>query len=329
MEISLNVSIVYIISLFSALYTAWAIGSNDVANAMATSVGSKALTIKKAIIVAAIFELSGSILVGARVTETIRSRIIEVELFNGKEWHFILGMLASLLATGLWIQIATTKGLPISTTHSIVGAVVGFGIISIGIAGIKWIVLIKIVLSWIISPVCGFILAFILFSFVRKVIIDTRDPIKQLNKWAPFFMFLCSFIILLSFVYKGLKNLYLDFPISIALPIALSFSLIFSIIFSYYLRNRYKHYGKSSLAEQYRIMESLFAYLQIMTACYMAFAHGANDVANSIGPLSAIVSVINNNTILMKTEVPLFVLLIGGIGIVIGLLTYGYKVIYI
>lgn len=328
MEITGTVGIVYIISLFASLYAAWAIGSNDVANAMATSVGSKALTIKKAVLVAAIFEFLGSVLVGARVTETIRSKIIDVEVFYGKEWQFVLGMLASLLATGLWIQIATVKGLPISTTHSIVGSIFGFGVISLGVSGIKWIVIVKIVFSWIISPVLGFIFALLIFFFIRKIIIDTKNPIGQLKKWAPIFMFACSFIILLSFVYKGMRNLHLDLPFSKALPICMFPSLIFSLSYGIFVRSRYKLYERATIAQQYKIMESLFAYLQIMTACYMAFAHGANDVANSIGPLAAIVSVFKNNAIPLKTDVPLFVLAIGGIGIVIGLLTLGYKVIY-
>ncbi|OGF59724.1 MAG: phosphate permease [Candidatus Fischerbacteria bacterium RBG_13_37_8] len=327
MESGSLISIVYALSVAATFYTAWTIGSNDVANAMATSVGSKALTLRKAVVVAAIFEFSGALLVGSKVTETIRSKIIDVSLFQGKEWHFVLGMLAALLATGIWIQIATMKGLPISTTHAIVGGIFGFGIISVGISGIKWLVILKIVLSWLISPLAGFILAFFVFVFIRRIIIDTKNPINQLKKWAPVFVFICCFIILLSFIYKGLKNLHLDLPLHQALPLCFAVAGAFAVIYGYIIKSRYKS-DHRKLTEQYSVMEKLFGYLQIMTACYMAFAHGANDVANAIGPFAGIISVLHNKTIPTQADVPVYILLIGGIGIVIGLLTYGYKVIY-
>lgn len=319
--------VVYYLSLVAAFYTAWTIGANDVANAFATSVGSKALTIKKAIIAAAIFEFSGSLLVGVHVTETIRSKIIDVELFTGKEWSFALGMLAALIATGIWLQIASMLGMPVSTTHSIVGSVFGFGLVSVGFSGINWTMIIKITLSWIISPLIGFLFAFLLFNFIRATIIDAKNPLAKLKRWAPIYVFICVSIISLSFLYKGLKNLHLNFPFWKALLFSLLIGATISIFYGkIYLRKYFKKNIKT-LSEQYILMEGIFKYLQIMTACYMAFAHGANDVANSVGPLSGILVALKDKNLSAKAEVPIFVLCLGGIGIVIGLITYGYKVI--
>ncbi len=319
--------IVYYLSIAAAFYTAWTIGANDVANAFATSVGSKALTIKKAIIAAAIFEFSGSVLVGVHVTETIRSKIINIELFSGKEWTFALGMLAALISTGIWLQIATMLGMPVSTTHSIVGSIFGFGLISVGFSGIDWTVIIKITLSWIISPLIGFIFAFLIFIFIRAVIIDQKHPLNQLKKWAPIFIFICVSIISFSFLYKGLKNLHLNLPLWKALLFSSLIGFIASLIFGIFYLSRFFKGDRKPISEQYISMEKVFKYLQIMTACYMAFAHGANDVANSVGPLSGIIIALKNKNLSEKAEVPLYILCLGGIGIVIGLITYGYKVI--
>lgn len=308
------------------LYTAMTIGANDVANAMGTSVGSKALTFRQAVLIAGIFEFAGAVLVGSNVTNTIRKGMIDPAIFAQNPNFLIYGMLAALLATAFWLQLATHLGLPVSTTHSIVGSVIGFGLIGGGFASIHWGTLAQIVLSWIVSPIFGALISFSMFLFVRKKIIRSRTPIQDLKKYTPYLVFLVFSILFLSLIYKGLPNLHLDLPFWESLGFAVIIGTIAAYI-SHLMVKRVDIGCDEKPWEKFPTIERIFSYLQVMTASYVAFAHGANDVANSIGPLSAIVSILETHEVSMQVRVPLGVLLLGGGGIVMGLALWGRRVI--
>lgn len=301
---------------------AWNIGANDVANAMGTSVGSGALTLRQAILVAAVFEFGGAVLVGAHVTDTIKGEIIPPEAFVADPETFMIGMAAALCGAATWLLVATMLGLPVSTTHSIVGAVVGFGLVSVGPADVSWGTLGPIVLSWVVSPLCGGVLAFLMFTFVRRAIILADDPYDATVRWSPYLIALVGFTLGLSILFKGLKNLNLDLPFHLAAPACLAFGGALGLAMRTWLVRRPRPVGYSVAS-----VERLFGGLQVVTACYVAFAHGSNDVANAIGPLAAIVQSAQEGAVAAKATVPLWVLVLGGVGIVIGLATYGYKVI--
>jgi len=310
---------------------AWNIGANDVANAMGTSIGSGALTMKKAILIAAVFEFVGAFLVGSHVTETVRKGIIDLSIFTEMENGtsiLMYGMLASLLAAGAWLQIASYFGWPVSTTHSIVGAIVGFGIIAGGAAGVDWGQIVKIVMSWAISPLLSGTIAFVVFLVIRHSMINVPNPVQATKRWAPAFIFLVFAILTLVTFFKGLKNLHLNLSFSGALVIAAGIGLVASII-GWLLIRRIHVDEETTTHGDVQFVEKIFTHLQVMSACFVAFAHGANDVANAIGPLAAIVSIVNGgaNALVSKTPVPVWILGLGSIGIVIGLSTWGWRVI--
>ncbi|MDQ7063400.1 MAG: anion permease [candidate division KSB1 bacterium] len=311
------------LAVAAGLYMAMNIGGNDVANAMGTSVGSGALTFKQAILVAAIFEFAGAVLVGSHVTNTIRKGIVAPEAFANHPELLMYGMLAALLAGGLWLQLATALGLPVSTTHSIVGAILGFGIISGGgVNTVAWSKVATIVMSWVISPVMGGLIAFFMFTLVRKSILLKKNPAAPTKRLAPFLIALVIFILVLSFIYKGLKNLHLDLPLGQAVLFAFIAATGAGLL---------AHFTLPSLERrmngELKFVERIFRDLQILTACYVAFAHGANDVANSIGPLAAILNIMKTGSVAMKVQVPTWVLAMGGGGIVLGLAIWGRNVI--
>lgn len=311
-----------LLALAIGLFMAWNIGANDVANAMGTSVGSGALTLRQAVLVAAVFEFGGAVLVGAHVTSTIKGGILSPELFADTPEIFMFGMAAALLGAAIWLLVATVMGLPVSTTHSIVGAVVGFGIITVGWGNVNWGTMASIVMSWVVSPLCGGLLAFLTFTFISRKIILADSPYDATVRWAPYLVAVVGFTLSLSILYKGLKNLNLDLPFSMAGPVCLAISVILGFAMRIWLARRHRPAGFSVVA-----VERLFAGLQVVTACYVAFAHGANDVANAIGPLAGIMQVYQDGTLAAKAPVPIWILGLGGVGIVAGLATYGYKVI--
>jgi PiT family inorganic phosphate transporter len=311
-----------LLALAIGLFMAWNIGANDVANAMGTSVGSGALTLKQAVLVAAVFEFGGAVLVGAHVTSTIKGGILSPELFADTPEIFMFGMAAALLGAAIWLLVATVFGLPVSTTHSIVGAVVGFGIITVGWGNVNWGTMASIVLSWVVSPLCGGLLAFLTFTFISRKIILADSPYDATVRWAPYLMAVVGVTLSLSILYKGLKNLNLDLPFTVAGPVCLAIGGVLGFSMRAWLKRRHRPAGFSVVA-----VERLFAGLQVVTACYVAFAHGANDVANAIGPLAGIMQVYQDGTLAAKAPVPIWILGLGGVGIVVGLATYGYKVI--
>jgi PiT family inorganic phosphate transporter len=325
-------TIILVVAVLGGLYMAWTIGANDVANAMGTSVGSGALTLVAAIVVAGTLEFAGAVLVGSHVTETISKGIIDITLFDptgvlGEDGPLTLalGMLSALFAAALWLHLATHLGLPVSTTHSIVGAVIGVGVVSFGFGGVHWGALGGIVGSWLVSPLLGGLLSFLSFFAIRRLILRNPDPVSATKRIAPYLVGVVVGVMVLSFIYKTLSNRVSVPPLVPALLLAALAGVIAGG--SAYLLIRRS--GPANGASPYDYVERIFAYLQIATACFVAFAHGANDVANAIGPLSAVVSLSQSGftAVSASVGVPFWVLALGGGGIVLGVATYGYKVI--
>lgn len=370
--------------LLAGFYMAWSIGANDVANAMGTSVGSGALSLKTAVIIAAVLEFSGAFFFGSHVSETIQTGIIDSNSFSYEPRILVYGMLASLLAAGAWLQTASYFGWPVSTTHCIVGAIVGFGIVVGGLQAIQWENVFFIISSWVISPLLGGIISYLLFNLLRRQIFYTHNPIESAKRLTPVIVFITVTVFSLILAFKGLPSFDLKFTFFGALIFSLILGgagglITFLMLRSITAPERYrspsannaeavvslekakKHLlrAKETLLgnemqyhlavlldelnnvstdvkktaevevhkSEYATVEKIFGYLQVMTACLMAFAHGANDVANAIGPLSEGVQVLMNNAVYTSTTPPLWALALGGLGIVVGLATWGWRVI--
>ena len=305
------------------LFMAWGIGANDVANAMATSIGSRVLTVKGAIIVAAIFEFSGAVLAGGEVTSTIRKGIIDVSTLTDPVM-MVHGMLGSLLAAGIWLYVASRQGWPVSTTHSIVGAIIGFGIAAMGVEAVKWSEVGNIVASWVASPLTAGVVAFLLFTSVQRLVLERSNPLAAARRWVPMYMFLAGFFVSLVTMLKGLKHVGLEISSEEAYLIAAILGAVISGIGIFFIR-RIPTPDTHEL--EFKSVERVFAVLMVLTACAMAFAHGSNDVANAIGPVAAVLSTLKTGAVGQSAPLPLWVLLLGGGGIVLGLATYGVKVI--
>ena len=324
-------SIFLIMACLFGFFMAWGIGANDVANAMGTSVGSKALTLKQAILVAMIFEFLGAYLAGGEVTSTIRKGIIDPEVMQSDPELMVYGMLSALLAAGTWLMIASVKGWPVSTTHSIVGAIVGFASVGISVDAIYWGKVGTIVASWVVSPLMAGTISFGLFMSVKSIILDTEDPFHRAKKYIPIYMWMVGFMISMVTLLKGLKHVGLHFDLGLgstfanAVPISTGVGLLVAGLGVIMMRRI-----KDVPDEMHRFasVERVFGILMVFTACSMAFAHGSNDVANAVGPLAAIVSTVQSGgQIAAKAPVPWWLLLVGAMGIVVGLATYGWRVI--
>ena len=310
-------------------FMAWGVGANDVANAMGTSVGAGAITIKQAIVIAMIFEFTGAWLAGGEVTSTIRSSIIDIEAagFEDRPELLVFGMLSSLLAAGIWLLVASKYGWPVSTTHSIIGAIVGFAVVGISSDSVMWGQVLEIVASWVVSPVFSGTISFFLVLSVQKLVLDTDDPLKNAQRYVPYYIFLVGFVIAMVTLVKGLSHVGLEVTFNQATILALAFGLVTVVIGTFMLRRLNLTFSDDH-EEQMRSVERVFGVLMIFTACSMAFAHGSNDVANAIGPLAAINSVISNNGIFeAESALPMWILLLGGFGIVTGLAMWGHRVI--
>ena len=318
-------SIIFFAGSLVGLYMAANIGANDLANAMGTSVGSGALTLHRAVIISIVANLLGAVLAGGYVTNTISKGMINPDLFAAAPDKLMLGMFAALVASGIWVHLATVLGMPVSTTHSIVGAVVGFGMVSVGVGAISWGKVITIVLSWVVSPLAGAIIAGGIYYLIRERILRSDSPEKQAMRWSPFLIGSVLVVIVLSLIFKGLKNLHLNLGFGQTLAIALPFSALGGVVGRFWLKYLLR---RDEQAEDQRTpLQAFFAHLQVMTACYVAFAHGANDVANAVGPLAAIFSVVKTKAVVMQVEVPVWMLAIGGIAVGGGLFAFGSKVI--
>ncbi|CUI17902.1 phosphate transporter [Candidatus Protochlamydia naegleriophila] len=372
-----------ILILVTGFYMAWNIGANDVANAMGTSVGSGSLTLRQAVIIAAILEFCGAFFFGSHVSKTMQSGIINPDVFVHDPRILVYGMLASLASVGMWLQLASYFGWPVSTTHSIVGAIVGFGAVVGGLEAVYWKDVGYIICSWILSPVLGGVLAYYIFTLLRKKIFYALNPLEATRKLTPLLVFIVVSILALVLVFEGLHNLNLELTLLTKIAITVGAGLLGAFISHLVMRripitqhgkphNEYDPEAMQSLEkvqkhlqrfhsksngeaqytagllmeevntlskslkprmeldhthEEYNRVETVFAYLQIMTACMMAFAHGANDVANAIGPLSAAVTILTTGLFAVEAPVPTWALALGGSGIVVGLATWGWRVI--
>jgi PiT family inorganic phosphate transporter len=314
------------IAVIFGLLMTWGIGANDVANALGTSVGSGAITVRTAIIIAAVFEFLGAAFAGGHVTKTIRKGIIDPSAIVDRPEVLIFGMMAALLAAAVWLTLASFKGWPVSTTHSIVGAIVGFAAVGIGIDAINWGKIGQIAASWVISPALGGLVAFTLMVSIQRLILNAEQPFRSAVRWAPAYAFLVGFVMALVTLFKGLKHLDLDLGVGTSFVLAAVIGTVVALLARYAI-------GKiqvDPLAEKsfhFASVEKVFAPLMIFTACAMAFAHGSNDVANGIGPLAAVLALVNSGGDLAQSSpLPIWVLVLGGAGIVLGLATYGYRV---
>ncbi|WP_031568681.1 inorganic phosphate transporter [Rheinheimera texasensis] len=318
--------LVFVAALFG-FFMAYGVGANDVANAMGTSVGSKALTLKQALIIAAVFEASGAWLAGGEVTSTIRSGIVDAAAFKDVPELLVYGMIGSLLAAGTWLLVATHYGWPVSTTHSIVGAIIGFASVGVGMDYVHWDSVGGIVGSWVITPLLSGVLAFLIFMSAQRFIFDTDNPLKAAKKYVPYYMFFAAYIMSYVTVTKGLKHVGLDLSTNEGILLCVAIAFVVALIGAIAI-SRLKIDPDADKEMHFNNVEKIFGILMIFTACCMAFAHGSNDVANAIGPLAAVVGIIQSGgQILDKVSLDWWILPLGAVGIVVGLATLGAKVI--
>lgn len=317
--------ILIIITAAFGFIMSFGIGANDVANAMGTSVGSGTITAKQAVYIALVFEFLGAYLAGGEVAETIKSGVIASESFVGEPEVLVLGMMASLFAAGVWLLIASEKGWPVSTTHSIIGAIVGFACVTVGTEAVQWSQFSGIVGSWFITPVIAGFVAFFIFISTQKLIFDTEKPLANAQKYAPFYAGVTVFIICVVTLDKGLKHVGLNLSYLQTLGLALLFALLSTVACFFYLRS--KAFISRLQSGGFSGVEKVFSILMLITACAMAFAHGSNDVANAIGPLAAVVSIVDHGGVIEgKTIMAPWILPLGAIGIAAGLAVMGHKV---
>ncbi|MDR5876307.1 inorganic phosphate transporter [Halomonas sp. CUBES01] len=316
-----------ILACLFGFFMAWGVGANDVANAMGTSVGSKAITIKQAILIAVVFEFLGAWLAGGEVTNTIRKGIIDPELLQEEPQLLVYGMLSALLAAATWLLVASMKGWPVSTTHSIVGAIVGFAVAGLGAEAVDWGAVGNIAASWLVSPLLAGTAGFVLFKSVHHLVFEDRDPLAAAKRYLPAYVFLVGFVVAMVTMTKGLKHVGLNLSFGQSLVISLILGGLLAGV-GVLMERRVKYVESSDDHFGYANVERAFGVLMIFTACAMAFAHGSNDVANAVGPLAAVISVVQTGgEIGGSALVPWWVLVLGGGGIVVGLITYGHKVI--
>ncbi len=321
-----NAHILLILSCIFGFFMAWGIGANDVANAIGTSVGSKAISIRKALIIAAIFESAGAILAGGQVAQTIRSGIIDPSMFIAEPELLVYGMLASLLAAGSWLLLASYCGWPVSTTHSIVGAIIGFGLLELGAKAVDWYVVSSIALSWVVTPLLAGIIGYMIYVSIVKFILSATDPMASAKKYLPIYIFFLALIMSFVTIMRGLVHLHIDLNWSSSLSIAMVISFVVMSIGYISLRGIDAHIIKNG-RKKLKI-ERIFAVLLVFTACALAFAHGSNDIANAIGPLAAVVNIVaSGGDVLSSNPLPVWILFFGAVGVLTGLAMYGYKVI--
>lgn len=313
--------VVLTVGFVVGFYMAWNIGANDVANSMASAVGAKAITLRQAILIAGILNIVGAAFIGSHVTDTIRKGIVSTDVLSDPHIA-LLGAFSALLSASLWVSFATWKSLPVSTTHSIVGAMVGFGIAIGGLSVIHWAVLGAVVLSWVISPVFSLVIGFLMFKLIVRLVLSKPDPYAIALKRAPWFISITVFIIAMSFLFKTPlgKKLVLSTPVASLISFALALCV--------------GYFGKRligyKLDEEKKIRlgaEAIFRRIQIGTSCYVALAQGANDVANAIGPLAVIYFLVTEGTLGATVPVPFFLLVFGGVGIALGISMGGARVI--
>ena len=316
-----------IIAVVLCFLMTWGVGANDLANVMSTTMGSKAITPKQAMLIAIIFEFAGAFLGGTGVTETMRDRIINTTLLVEQPLILIEGMLGVLLACTIWMNLASFLGVPVSITNALVGSMVGFGSVVLGSDAIHWNQVYHIAIGWVTSPLLAGITAFALFSSIQQSIFVKSDPLEKAKLFIPIYLFLIGSILSFITVFKGLNNfhIHLNFKQDLAVTLASSITItILGMLFIKHLPER----PNMRRRERFLQVEKYFAVLMAMTACAMVFAHGSNDVALAVGPLSIVYSlVIHTHQPFGALDYPSWIILLGCVGVVSGLLMYGRKVI--
>ena len=314
---------ILLVTLLS-FYVAWNLGANDVANAMGTSVGSKAVTLRQALLIAGVLEFTGAVLFGQNVSETLATKIINPALFATQPQILLTGMLSVLLASGVWLQIATARSLPVSSSHAVVGAIAGFSASAIGFQAIDWSSIGTITFAWLITPLVSGTIAALFYSLVKRWILDSSDPLKQLNEWIPWLSAALIGVFGVIVLPKVSQPIYaflikrwgLHFPAH-DVPLLIGALAVFGLTLTSWQQ-----------LERGDKVEKQLARFQLLSACFVAFAHGSNDVGNAIAPLASVVYIIRTNSVpLNGITIPLWILVLGGVGIVAGLAVWGKKVI--
>lgn len=314
------ISVLYLLAILVGFYVAWSIGANDVANSVGTAVGSRALSLRKAIVVAAIFEFLGALLLGANVSETLESGILGSQILMTQKEEYLIGMFSVLVASGIWVQIATFFGWPVSTTHTIIGAILGFGLVLGGIHAIEWGEVTSIGISWILSPILGAVVAYFVCLFLQYRIFYNTDPVIATQKVAPWIAFWLFFILIFVMLFDGLEAFSIQLSVGYVVGIAFLCGCIGWGVF------RWIGYRIIRTEDPFQDVERIFKSFHVVIACFMAFAHGSNDVSNVIGPLSGIINLLEGKSLIGRT-IPVWLLFLGGMGIVVGFATWGWRVI--
>lgn len=304
---------------------AWAIGANDVANAMASTVGSKILSIRQAVLLAAVCEALGAMFASGEVTNMIRFGIVDLMWFENQPLVFVIGMLAALLSASTWLIFATSYGLPVSTTHTIVGAVLGFGLASVGPWHIEWSNLGEIVLSWLLSPAVAIIMAFTVYRYIETRVFNAQDALTAATRFIPKCAALVGMFFTNITLVVGLPPLGVRIQSNILYAVVVVVGVVLYGV-SFWQARRHIHASKAKQQSQEEVIENMFNSLAIGSAATMAFAHGANDVANAIGPVAAIITVLQHNSVHQAGAIPFWLLQMGAGGVVLGLITYGYRI---
>ncbi|HCX3324491.1 TPA: inorganic phosphate transporter [Legionella pneumophila] len=317
--------------LFAALILCflmtWGVGANDLANVMSTTMGSKAVSVRQAMLIAIIFEFAGAFLGGEGVTETMRDGIINTSQLSNEPLILIEGMLCVLFACTIWMNLASYLGVPVSITNALVGSMVGFGTIVLGPDAIHWNQVARIAIGWVSSPLISGITAYALFISIQQTIFVKSNPLTKAKLYIPIYLFLIGFILSFITVFKGLNHFDIHLNLKQDLAVTLATSIIITILGMIFIK-RIPEYHKIRRRERFIQVEKYFAVLMAMTACAMAFAHGSNDVALAVGPLSIVHSlVMHSNQIFDADNYPSWIILLGCVGVVTGFLMYGRKVI--
>ncbi|MGB7711220.1 MAG: inorganic phosphate transporter [Microcoleus sp.] len=338
-----------------ALYVAANLGANDVANSMGTSVGSKALTLRQAIIVAGILEFSGAVLFGQGVSETLATGVVNAQVFAAQPQVFLIGMVSVLIACGIWLQIATSRGLPVSSSHAVVGAIAGFSCVAAGINAVDWRTIGTISLTWVATPVASGALAALFYSVVKYSILDRPDPLDRMREWIPwlsaavlsiFGIIVLPSVVDVTFVQTGAialvhNRLGWNIPVhDIVIGIGSMGAIGMTLNSWKKLESVENQEGRGEKAEgistnssptpklRHSLIEQQMARFQVISACFVAFAHGSNDVGNAVAPLAAIAYIRRTGSFPQSDfSVPLWILVLGGVGIVVGLSIWGKNVI--
>lgn len=320
-------SILLLVAIALCFFMTWGVGANDLANVMSTTMGSKAVTVKQAMIIAIIFEFAGAFLGGGGVTETMRDGIINSHELMNQPLIVIEGMLSVLLACTIWMNLASFLGVPVSITNALVGSVVGFGCLVLGPNAIQWVQVSHIAIGWVTSPFIAGLTAYLLFTSIQQTIFIKNNPLERAKFCIPFYLFLVGSILSFITVFKGLNHFDIHLNLKQSLSVTLITSILITIIGLLFI-NHLPETPKIRRRERFLQVEKYFAVLMALTACAMVFAHGSNDVALAVGPLTLIYSLTMNPTQPLSLDIyPAWIILLGCVGVVSGLVIYGRKVI--